>query len=123
MNYKDFENLKLGQWLYTSEGKARMINGLSHEPKLKCNDLKSACSIRFSDDPCWYVWSCIDFCYHLEKPKQKKRYWLWSYDYYGAWNKTSYYLNDEGKATDGVEHLRDWSNRTKIKHENEFIEV
>jgi len=65
--------------------------------------------------------------FSLEPPKQKKRYWIWSFQskISAEWIKHSEYLDDDGKLTNGKDSFTNvhWHELNKIKHENEWIEV
>lgn len=129
MNYKDFDNLKLGQWLFTNEGKSRMINGLRFDVPSDYLSAGNCRRIRFSGSDEWYPWNGHCICYHVEKPKQKKRYWAWRVrcETTGCWNKCKGYLDDKGNFAGAYDCMgRDekvWDKTEKIKDENDYIEV
>lgn len=114
MKPEDFYKLHIGQKILWN-GVQKIIEALhmsAFGPRLV-----------FCEDARGISWDMICADCSLEPPKEKKRYWLWSFDSGGGWYKHGTYFNENGENTEGAILFNDWENRKKIKHENEFIEV
>ena len=69
--------------------------------------------------------SIVENDWHLyTEPKKFKKYWLWNMkNDNNRWYKNHYYLDDNGRSTNGKSISFAWDNIEKQKLENEFIEI
>lgn len=107
----NFEDLKVGMVIVDNRNEKRKITAVGKTNYLYLTEEGSECTGS----------NTVDY----SEFKEKKKYWLWDLKDCNTKTlyKSIYYLNDQGKKTNG-EPLSNLSDFEMVrKHENDFIEI